>query len=142
MINREAIYAALFAKAQSITGLATVSRRLKHWSDVSPVQQPALFQAQGDPVAQVERGKPTVWLLRVDWYLYVNCGEDPKASTAPLLNEFLDNIEAALAPEVYKDEQTLGGLVQSCRIVGAVQTDEGTLGAQGVAVVPIEILAV
>jgi len=142
MINREDIYAALFAKAQAITGLATVSRRLRHWADVSPAQQPALFQAQGDPVAQAEPGQPTVWLLKADWYLYVHCGEDPRASTAPLLNEVLDQIEAALAPEPYTGEQTLGGRVKRCRIVGTVQTDEGTLGAQGVAVVPIEILAV
>jgi hypothetical protein len=34
----------------------------------------------------------------------------------------------------------LGGLVQHCWIAGRITTDEGVLGGQSVAIVPVEIL--
>ena len=37
-------------------------------------------------------------------------------------------------------EQTLDGLVMGCRIDGKIETDEGALGAQSVAIVPITVL--
>ena len=37
-------------------------------------------------------------------------------------------------------KQILDGLVMDCRIDGKIETDEGTLGAQSVAIVPITVL--
>jgi hypothetical protein len=35
---------------------------------------------------------------------------------------------------------TLGGLVNYCRIEGDIETDEGLLGEQAVAIIPVSIL--
>jgi len=143
MTGRENIFSALFSLVSGVPGLVTTSRRLVMWTDVLPEQQPALYQAQRNQHSQPRpAGLPLKWTLLADLYLYVNCGGDPQALAAPLLNNFLDAIEAALAPPVGKPFQTLGDLVQHCWICGEVITDEGTLGAQAVAIIPIEILTV
>ena len=75
----------------------------------------------------------------VDFYVY---GQAPDELTAPatVLNPLLDAIEAALAPPASSNVQTLGGLVCHAWIAGKIETDEGALGGQAVAIVPIEIL--
>ena len=58
------------------------------------------------------------------------------------MNHILDKIAAALRPrrELGEMKQILDGLVMDCRIDGKIETDEGTLGAQSVAIVPITVL--
>jgi hypothetical protein len=138
MINREAIFAALFALLSSSGAYTTASRRLQHWNDVSKSAQPALYMAQGAQVARTVRGYPTVWTLSVDVYIYVRT--DGGLNPGPIINPLLDAIEAALAPNAAENTQTLGGLCEWCRIEGAIETDEGTLGDQAVAIIPISIL--
>lgn len=138
-MTREPIYAALFALVQSAAPFVTASRRLRHWSDVSPVEQPALFMIQKSETADERRPKPPKWRMRVDLYLYAQA---PDELTAPavVINPLLDAVETALAPDVVSHVQTLGGLVQHCWIAGKIETDEGVLGGQSVAIVPVEIL--
>jgi hypothetical protein len=126
---------------QAATGAITSSRTLKHWSDVAPVSQPALFQAHKNDTAEVPvRGAPTKWNLRFDIYLYVNtAGKEMPPSQE--MNPLLDAIDAALAPTAGTEVQTLGGLVHHCWISGSIETDEGTLGDQAVAIIPVDILA-
>jgi hypothetical protein len=137
-LTREPIYLALWNKVRVIPGFNTVSRRLAHWADVPKSQQPALYQAQAGEMAMLEHGIPTRWHLSVNLYLYVVADEDPYASPAPMLNALLDAVEAAVAPD-YSGYQTLGGLVYDCKINGKIETLEGVLGGQEVAIVPIEI---
>lgn len=140
-MNREAIYAALFAKLAAIPGLVTMSRKLKHWADVQPIEQPALYLAQKTETAQPQTGLPPKWLLSVDVYVYVRTtGAD---APGPVINPILDAVAAALEPDnPIRNTCTLGGLVEWARIEGTIETDEGTLGDQAVAIVPINILAV
>lgn len=139
MIAREPIYLALFARLQAIPGVVTVSRKLKHWDDVPSASQPALFQAQKNQVAQKQTGLPTRWSLPVDVYLYVKSPSDDVP--AAHLNPLLDAVCAALQPDDMAGQRcTLGGLVHDTRISGTIETDEGTLGDQAVAIIPIEIL--
>lgn len=142
-MKREPLYAALFALLQQVPGIVTCSRRLRHWSDVGRSEQPALFLAQvretatpGDPA----HGLPTKWLLQADLYLYVY--GDSRSPPGIRLNPLLDAIEAALAPTgPMQRTQTLGGLAERCWIEGDIDTDEGTLGDQAVAIIPVRILA-
>ena len=138
---REDIMAALFARLESIEGLATTSRRLKHWADVPSEEQPALFMAQGNQIPEVKTGQPMVWRLPVTVYVYVKTtGEQVPAS---VLNPILDAIEAALPLHPITglhDDLGLEG-VEWARISGPIETSEGTLGDQEVAMIPIEILA-
>ncbi len=137
---REPVYQALFLRLATLPGLVTTSRRLKHWSDVAPAQQPALFQVQAAESPQQTEGRPPVWRARVDVYLYVHAGADPDAVPATTLNRLVDAIEQALTPASGEASQTLGGLVEHCWISGTIASDEGALGAQAVAIVPIELL--
>lgn len=139
MINRETIFAALFALASNAANFNTTSRKLKDFSDVSPADQPALFQTQGKEIATAGYRLPTKWMLHASLYVYAHQNSlDTLPSTA--LNNLIGAIELALAPDAM-GEQTLGGLVTSCRIVGTIETDEGVLGDQAVAIIPIEIMA-
>ena len=137
-MNREAIYSALFTKLSSVNGVVTKSRKLRHWADVTSIEQPALFQAQIQEHAARMTNQPTIWKLELDVYLYVNTA-DIDTSPSQILNPILDAIMAALEP-ASGEVQTLGGLVTYCRVSGAIKTDEGVLGVQAVAIIPIEIL--
>ncbi len=137
-MNRETIYSALFTKLSAASGLVTKSRKLKHWADVPAIEQPALYQAQVKETVTRQTGQPSVWRLNLDVYLYANTS-DPATSPSQVLNPILDAIVASLEPAI-GEVQTLSGLVQYCRINGAIETDEGVLGQQAVVIIPIEIL--
>ena len=142
MISREPIYAALFDLAASAAGFATAESRLRHWSDVAPAEQPALFMAQKSETAAIKAlGAPTVWTLHVELYLYAH-SSDPYVSPASVLNPLVDAVEAALAPPVTTGLQHLGlpSMVQHAYIAGKVETAEGVLGDQAIAIIPVEIL--
>jgi hypothetical protein len=141
-MTREPIYAALFALLSGAAPFATASRRLRHWSLVEPAEQPTLFQVQKRETAKAAEGSPTAWRAEIDLYVYCQAPDDETAP-ATVLNPLLDAIEAALAPagrDLASGTQTLGGLVKHCWIAGAIETDEGALGGQAVAIVPLEIL--
>lgn len=138
---RETIYAALFERLSDIAGIASAGRRLKHWGDVAPAMQPALFLVQKRELPTQRSGLPAAWTLQADLFLYVHAGSDPNRVPATALNDLLDKVETALAPAADADVQTLGGQVAHCWIdKSGIQTDEGVLGEQAVAIVPITIL--
>src|SRR5579863_8684135 len=137
-MNREAIYSALFTAVSTAAPFATIGRRLRHWSDVAAVEQPALFMVQKSETAHRTRGLPPKWTLTVDLFVYVHAPDDVSPPT-PALNPLLDAIEAGLAPIGAADTQTLGGLVDHAWIAGKIETDEGVLGGQAVAIIPIEV---
>jgi hypothetical protein len=144
MISREAIYNALWTLASGVNGFATVNRRLRHWADISPPEQPALFMAEKGGHAVIKAlGAPTVWTLFADFYVYAH-SSDPYAAPATILNPLLDALDQALAPSPATGIQNLGLrlMVQHAYIAGKIETDEGVLGDQAVAVVPVEILCI
>jgi hypothetical protein len=136
---REPIYAALFTLVAGAASFVTISRRLRHWSDIGAAEQPALFMIQKSENAEERRPLPVKWRASVDLYLYAQA-PDELTPPATVLNPLLDAVEAALAPDPVGHVQTLGGLVSHCWIAGRIQTDEGVLGGQAVAIVPVEIL--
>jgi len=138
MPKREPIIAALAQRLASVPGIATFDRRLKHWKDVPASAQPALFVlADGQAVERQGRGLSAL-TIRVRAYLY------SRNNDGTCQNDLLDAIDDALAPidgdPDYGAECTLGGLASSCRIEGEIETDEGLLGDQAVAIVPITIV--
>jgi hypothetical protein len=142
---REPIYAALFALIQTAAtaaGAKTCSRKLRHWADVPPGQQPAIFQIQRNETSEQRKRIPAKWTLNVDVYVYVNTSDDPKAAPSTLLNPILDALEEVMPPdeEAAGGPQTLGGLVSHCWIAGTIETSEGVLGDQEVAIIPVEIV--
>ena len=144
MIVRESIYAALWALGAGAASFASANRRLRHWADVAPAEQPALFMSEkGGHAVTKALGAPIAWTLYADFYVYVH-SSDPYLAPAMLLNPLLDALEAALAPSPATGIQNLGlpVMVQHAYISGKVETDEGVLGDQAIAIVPVEILCV
>jgi hypothetical protein len=144
LIVREPIYQALWSLALGAAEFTTAQRRLRHWADVAPAEQPALFMSEKGSIAKVKAlGAPVVWSLYADFYLYAH-SSDPYLAPATILNPLLDAVEAALAPAPATGIQDLGlpAMVQHAYISGKVETDEGVLGDQAIAVVPVEILCV
>lgn len=142
MIARETIYAALFARAAGAAAFATTARRMRHWSTLAPVEQPALYMRQKTETAAIKAlAAPTVWTLGVELYLYVH-SSDPYAPPVGALNPLIDAVEAALAPPPATGLQDLGlpNMVRHAYIAGRVEINEGGLRDQAVAVIPVEIL--
>lgn len=141
-MSREPLFVALF---NLITTLKTngvvkdTSRKLKHWNDVPGEDQPIIFMAQGDQEPTVKSWDlPYGWSLKVKLYIYVHVADEITAP-ASVLNVVLDALEAVLKPIGPSGKLTLGGLCEACFIDGTVETFEGTLGNQEVAIVPITI---
>ena len=144
MINRETIYAALWMLGAGAAQFASANWRLRHWSDVAAAEQPALFMSEKGGHAAVKRlGAPIVWTLYAEFYIYVH-SSDPYLAPGTVLNPLIDALEAALAPTPATGIQDLGlpQMVQHAYIAGKIETDEGILGDQAIAIVPVEILCV
>lgn len=135
-MNREYIYQALFDLIRKSADFETVSRRLQHWSDVAANKQPAMFLTQKQQTAVTTTGLPTKWTLLADIYIYVHSGEVP----SKVLNPLVDSVCNLFIGSGIEGKQTLGGLVHYVRISGSIETDEGVLGDQAVAIIPVEIL--
>ena len=77
-------------------------------------------------------------------FLRVRPFERPLSGADDLFEPLLDALEAALAPSPTTGIQNLGlpEMVQHAYISGKVQTDEGVLGDQAIAIVPVEILCI
>lgn len=143
--NREAIYAALFNVVKNAANFVTTSRRLKHWADVPMELQPALYMVQKPETVTQQRGIPTKHELAVDLYLYVKTGEDETSAPAPILNPLVDAVDATLKPAPALGYYPLivnGQTISHCWIDGQIENDEGVLGSQAVAIIPVKILAV
>jgi hypothetical protein len=145
--SRETIYQTIFETLQETVvaplNFKTASRRAIPWTQVDPASQPALFQTQVREQATVQgRGLPTKWDLDIDISIYVNGGNDLVVIPSSILNPAIDTIEG-LFPGTGPNYQTLGlPGVSEIRIQGEVLYNEGLLGAQAVAVIPIHIVAV
>ena len=143
MIIREVVYAALWTLGSTAGTFASANRRLRHWTDVAPIEQPALFMSEKGGHAVIQAlGAPIAWTLYADFFIYVH-SSDPYAAPATILNPLVDALERALAPSP-TGVQNLGlpMMVQHAYISGKIETDEGVLGDQAIAIVPVEVLCV
>ena len=144
-MNREAILQPLFTLLSTLPGLVTKSRRPRYWTDVPAEEQPALFMGAGEQHPKNDSsGLPVSWTLNAQLFLYAR-STDPAVPPSVVLNGYLDQLEALLAPANPGAPwpagfQSLGGLVKHVWISGPVVTSGDVLGDQGVAIVPLEIL--
>jgi len=140
-VARETVWLAFYAYLQTIPGIVTVTRRLQHWADTPNEKRPALYLRQKGEARQQagKRGLPPLVTLQGELWLYIN--SDDK-EVGPLINPILDAIDAALTPLQGPGENTitLGGLASHVWTEGEWVIDEGTLGEDAVAVIPVNIL--
>ncbi len=152
-LNREAIFAALFTRLQTIPGVKTFSRVLLSFEDACAADQPAIFLTKGDEEnREPNRSLPAKWKLSADITLFCRNDADPHAGPSIQLNTLLSAIEGVLIRqpfEGFKPGQpfaqtndwwtSLDGLCSHCWISDRIIIGEGANGLQAVAVVPIEI---
>jgi hypothetical protein len=139
---REAIMQALFALVSGSASFVTASRRLQLWDSLQAGDKPAIFQYErGCEYKGAERHLPPTVTITVELYIYTAPGTDSGVIPSSLLNPLIDAVDAALAPSKVTGKQTLGGLVSHCWIDGKVMQDPGDLDGDGIAVIPIKILA-
>jgi hypothetical protein len=141
-VNREAVYVALFDLVKNLPGFVITSRRARLVKDVASEEQPALFMEEGpgETVQNQGQGMPPKRLLYVDIGFYARLAEDKNVAPGSILNPLIDAIETALSPAAGAEDQTLGGLVEYCRINGKILKNEGLLDGQASVVIPVEIL--
>lgn len=141
--DREAVYAALFARATNAYDWKNQpARRVKLWTGVPPDERPAFFQFEGgkEEWTWKNSGNPNV-LLEATWFIYTSC-PDPEIG-ATILNQVLNSLTNCLLPDqadITTGKQTLGGLVQYVRISGSVTRVPGDIDGDGMAMVPIKML--
>jgi hypothetical protein len=150
-IDREAIWAALFAWFQSQLGTSfkTIGRKHVAPPELTIPDQPALFQiAAREGHIQKVPGAPAKIVLHGFLIVYAFgpvVQEDVGAETElgeTLLNNLLRSIDAALVPDdPMTGKFTLGGLVEHCWIEGDTDLDPGIFGPQAAAILPLNILA-
>jgi hypothetical protein len=150
-VDREAIWAALFALLQSKLSASYITMGRHHVMPpaLSPEQQPALFAV---PVRETRGPRPpgVPVKLTLDGYLILyfqapsplleKIGSETVLG-ATTLNGLLKGIDDALEPDnPTTGKLTLGGLVDHCWIEGDADMDTGIFTQQGAAIVPIRIL--
>jgi hypothetical protein len=140
MIDREAIFQALFNLVKDLPGFVTTSRRARLVKDVAPDEMPALFLEQLPEVVENQgQGLPSKYFLKADLMIYVS-GADPAAIPSSLLNPLVDAVCAAIEPDADEENQTLGGRVQYCRVNGQIDRNDGIVSGSPWAFIPVEIL--
>lgn len=148
MTTREQAYSALFALISGCYAWSnTPSRRLKLFNDPSIAKNmPAFFQFEGARDKYVY-GSGTVSSsqkrqIHAHLFAYVSSSE-PKAGGAQQLNAIQDAFDAALTPsgsDAQTGKFTLGGLVDSCRIVDVPLRDPGDIDNIGLLIVDVEMV--
>lgn len=139
-MTRDAIDTALFQQIAGTSGWVTSSQTLRLWKDVSATEMPAFFLSlRGEEAKPLRTGPVTKWTRFYDAWIYVN--HDGTGNPAmKALAASLDLVEERLRPIPGAERQTLGGLVYVARLEGTVETDEGSLGDQAIAVMPITVI--
>ncbi len=142
-MNRESVQAALFAhltdNASGLSGIKTMSRRLKAPQEVGAGNCPALFQIYKGETVEWSVPQPLKRVMHLDLVLYAHSG-DKSFPTSSLLNPLLDALEQTFGADDPDSPLTLGGLARRVSINGRIETDEGLLGEYAYAIVPVEIL--
>ncbi len=140
-MNRESIITALFALVSAAAPFATASRRLQLWSSVAAADKPAVFLCERSEIyTHASEAVPATVTLNVDIYIYIDAGKDQSVFPISTLNQLIDAVDLALAPNPLTGLQTLGGLASHCWIEGKIMKDAGDLDGDGVAIIPLKIL--
>lgn len=140
-VTREQIMTALFALVCTAPGFQTQSRRIKLFSDVGSGEKPALFMYERPEKITNGNNKLTITELNVDLFIYIDAGKDQSSVPITVLNPLIDALASVLQPAAPFADQTLGGLVSRCYIDGQIMKEPGDLDGDGIAIIPVKILA-
>lgn len=138
-MDREAVMTALLDLATTAVGFRTTGRDLLHWSGVT--NQPALFVVDSEEMFPARSSNlPGVQTMSAELWIYTKGDERADKSRPKALNALLDAVEAALAPDLVTNVQTLGGVVVDCSIQGRIDKSPGHVDGQAVAVIDVMMI--
>lgn len=139
MSKLEDAQVALFEMLQAVPGIVTSSRILQKWSDVPQEDQPALYLTHATYTPTIKgRGIPPAWDSLCNITVYAR--RDPDTGSCAALLPIIEEIIGALAARAHPGFGTVQiGDAVDVRIEGPIRTDEGLLGDQAIAVIPITI---
>jgi len=146
-IAREAAYAALYTRLQTLTGVQKFSRRMLSLDDLSKTHQPAVMMVPTTCTPEVDAsGEPGVWRLAANVYIVTSPDQTTDGGEYTLLG-LVDQVDAALDMKntesgPRQDQTTLGGAVLKAYVSGQIEIDAGTESEQGIARIPVEMLMV
>jgi hypothetical protein len=139
--DKETIFAAVASRLSAVSGIRTTGRKVKHFDDVAPAEQPALFVEQTGVEYVGKTGNPSKQTLKANVLIYA--WDDTSVGPMPAINALVDKVENLFGRQTDDPgatyTTTLGGLVGSARVVG-VEYAGGNLGNQGAAIVSLEIV--
>lgn len=141
-VQREPIYAALYALLQGVAGLQTVARGFVTHQNTPSAACPALYLVAGGEDGAWKVGLGVPWTLNAEVLLYVHADNSAPDASEVLAGKLIDAIEQVVQGNLPTGEQTLGGLVQHCRLAGKIERFPPIDSDYYIAVLPIELRAV
>jgi hypothetical protein len=149
MPSRKAIAAALLARLTSGGQFTLSGRRNAAPEQAASPDKPGLFLIKPRESYKYDNeqqhGVPPVRDMEFLAAVYTDVGANPSAVPADIIDDLLDAIDTALAPN-FADQvnngarQTLGGLVYDCRIEGEVELAPGDSQGKGQVAIPIRVV--
>jgi hypothetical protein len=137
--TREQAMTALLAVLNACGSFKLVSRRNRSPESIPLAQCPAAFLLSESDEYEDRAPLPQVRALMVSAVFYNDVGTDQNAIPSVVINQALDALDAALAPMGPSGFFTLGGLVDSVKIVGRIERVDGAKTGRSMASVPIKI---
>lgn len=152
-VARVTVAAALLAQLMAANGFLSSNQFVKNGRRLTKPEQAA---APGEPGLYLvkpsedykysdndeSRGVPAKREISFVAVVYTDVGTDADAVPADLIDTLLDAIDAALQsgldPGTFK--QTLGGLVDDCRIEGRIEFSPGDSQGKGETIIPITVV--
>lgn len=140
-VARETVMQALFVALQTSGKFKSVGRRNRDPETIGIESSPALMLVEhSESYRSPTTHQPPIRKLMVRAIVYFDVGGDDNAIPSGVINPILDAIDALFRPDNAMTGQfTLGGLVQSAIIDGAVVKAPGDKTGKGLAMVPITI---
>ena len=142
MTSREQVMTALLAMLTATGDFVTISRRSRAPETITPAMSPALFLCEG--AERVEHESPLMPPVRsmMVWATFYNdVGVDPNAIPETVINNALDNLDAALAAvDPLTGRFTLGGLVYAVIRDGEGMRSSGEITGKSAAYVSLKII--
>jgi hypothetical protein len=143
--TREQIATAVFSLVSGAYAFGYTSRRLRLWGDDPLATRPSFYMTQGE-AQPYNYGSGTIYgsirrLLKIRLWFYANA-KDPTIIGATQLNEIWDAVDAVIFPsggDAMTGKNTLGGLVDDCRIANVPVFDAGDLDGDGLLMIDLEV---
>jgi hypothetical protein len=144
--SREDVMTALFALLQTLQTsqiVVTCDRRLKLWFEISSEEKPAVYMVEHE---EDNQPSPSGMSPKRQWqvmiFIYADAPQDGVTKGSILLNNLIDQVEAALGLQGGAiSMQNLGGRVYRVWSEGRVLKDPGDLDGHALAIYPVHIRA-